>query len=186
MTAHGPVGVRDKMQQLEIWRHALSPASGREQVVRKVIFVVFPAIVLSEEHFDGMPRAFDGVCVGPSVGVDEVDAVVDSPMSVTLLVEIAASSPRIADDRSAGFNPVTYYGHQCIGGSVRYRNEECVTGFTLNTTEHPLTLDRVSSMIFTPTEFALINFDGLVRTTYLDGAPLQRNLHGFPTEHPPV
>ena len=41
-------------------------------------------------------------------------------------------------------------------------------------------------MILTPTEFALINFDGLVRTTYLDGAPLQKNQHGFPTEHPPV
>ena len=47
-----------------------------------------------------------------------------------------------------------------------------------------LTLNRVSPMILTPTEFALINFDGLVRTTYLDGAPLQKNQHGFPTEHP--
>ena len=41
-------------------------------------------------------------------------------------------------------------------------------------------------MIFTPTEFALIHFDGLVTTTYLDGATLQKNLHGFPAEHPPV
>jgi len=58
-----------------------------------VIFIVIPAIVLSEEYFDGTPRAFDGVCVGPSVRVDEVDAVIDSPMSVTLLAEIAVSSP---------------------------------------------------------------------------------------------
>jgi len=115
-----------------------------------------------------------------------MDAVVDSLMRVTLLTEIAVSSPRIADDRSAGFDPVTYYGHQCVGGPVRNWNEECVTGLTLNTTEHPLTLDRVAPMVFTPTEFALINFDGLVRTTYLDRAPLQKNLHGFPAEHPPV
>jgi len=34
MTAHGPVGVHDYKQQLEIRRDALSPASGREQIVR--------------------------------------------------------------------------------------------------------------------------------------------------------
>jgi len=41
-------------------------------------------------------------------------------------------------------------------------------------------------MVLTSTEFALINFDGLVRTTYLDGAPLQKNQHGFPVEYPQV
>ena len=98
-------------------------------------FIVFPAIVLLQRDFYGTRRAFDGVCVGPSGRVDEVDAVVDSPMRVTLLAEIAVSSPRIADDRRAGFDPVTYYGHQCVRGSVRYRNEKWVTGLTLNTTE---------------------------------------------------
>jgi len=79
-----------------------------------VKFIVFPAFVLSQKDFYGTPRAFDGVGVGPSGRVDAMDAVVDSPMSVTLLTETAVSSPRIADDRSAGFNPVTYYGHQCV------------------------------------------------------------------------
>jgi len=151
-----------------------------------VKFIVFPAIVLPQEEFYGTPRAFNGVGVGPSGRVDEVDAVVDSPMRVTLLAEIPVSSPRIADDRSAGFDPVTYYGHQCVGGPVRNWNEECVTGLTFYTTQHPLTLDRVSPIVLTPTKFALINFDGLVSTTYLDGAPLQKKQHGFPAEHPPV
>jgi len=64
-------------------------------------------IVLPEEYFYGTPRALDGVSMGPSVRIDEVDAVIDSLMGVTLRAEIAVSSPGIADDRSAGFDPVT-------------------------------------------------------------------------------
>jgi hypothetical protein len=41
-------------------------------------------------------------------------------------------------------------------------------------------------MIFSPTELALVNFDGLIRTTDLNGAALQRNEYGFPNEHAPV
>jgi len=70
-------------------------------------FVVFPAVVLSEEDLDATPRALNGIGVGPGFGIDELDAVVDSAMRVTLSTEIAVCSPRIADDRSTGFDPVT-------------------------------------------------------------------------------
>ena len=41
-------------------------------------------------------------------------------------------------------------------------------------------------MILSPTELALVNFDGLVRTTNLNRAALQKHQHGFPAEHAPV
>jgi hypothetical protein len=76
------------------------------------------------------------VFVGPGVRIDELDAVV--VVRVTLSTEITGCSPQIADDRSAGFDPVTYYGHQCVGGSVPYGNKECVSGLWFNT-HWPLT-----------------------------------------------
>jgi len=41
-------------------------------------------------------------------------------------------------------------------------------------------------MILSPTELALVNIDGLVRTTNLNRAALQKHQHGFPAEHAPV
>ena len=45
---------------------------------------------------------------------------------------------------------------------------------------------RMSPMIFAPTELALVNFDGLIRTTNLNRAALQKHQHGFAAEHAPV
>ena len=86
-------------------------------------FVVIPAIVLPEEHFYLTPRAFEGFGVGPSGRVDEVDAVVDSPLRVTLFAEIAVSSTRIADD----LVPDSIQSHimDSVEGSVRNWSEEC-------------------------------------------------------------
>jgi hypothetical protein len=42
--------------------------------------------------------------VGPGVGIDELDAVVDSAVRVTLRVEIAVRTPAVTDDSSAGFD----------------------------------------------------------------------------------
>jgi hypothetical protein len=53
------------------------------------------------------PRAPFGVCVGPVMKTDELDAVVDSAIRVALSYEISVSSPRIVDDLSAWFDPVT-------------------------------------------------------------------------------
>ena len=133
-------------------------------------FIVFPAVVLAQEHRNGKPRVFNCVGMGPRCRIDELDAVVDSLKRVTLGTKIAVSSPIIAYDRSAGFDPVTYYGHQCVGGSVRNGYKECFAGLAFNTTEHPLTLDRVSTMLLTLNEFTLINFDGRVGTISFNGA----------------
>ena len=57
---------------------------------------------------------------------------------------------------------------------------------SFNTAKHPLTLNRVSFLKLSPTELALVNFDGLVRTTNLNRAALQKHQHGFPAEHAPV
>jgi len=171
-TAPRPVSVGDEMQELYIWWNVFRLAPRLEHVVCQMELIIFPAVVLAQEHLNGTPRAFNGVCVRPSTRIDELDAVVDGVMRVTLSAEIAVRSPGIADDRSTGFDPVTYNGHQCVGGSVRYRNKECFAGFSFHTTEHPLPLYGVSPMVFAPTEHALINFDGLVRTTNFNGAAL--------------
>ena len=52
-------------------------APRREHVVCQVVLVVFPSVVLPEEDLDGAPRGLDRVGVGPGVGIDEVDRVVD-------------------------------------------------------------------------------------------------------------
>jgi len=127
---------------------------------------------LVEESLDRAPRSLDRVDVGPGVRIHELDAMVDSAMSVTLSIEISVRSPRIADDRSAGFDPVTYDSHQSVGGSVRNGNKECFAELTFHTTKHPLTLTRVSPMILAPTELTLINLDRCVRTADFDGAAL--------------
>jgi hypothetical protein len=41
-------------------------------------------------------------------------------------------------------------------------------------------------MILSPTELALINFDGLLRTANLNRAAIQKHEHCFPAEHAPV
>jgi len=71
-----------------------------------------------------MPRGLDSVGVVPSVRMHEVKAVVDGAVGVTERVEIAVRIPAITDDRRAGFDPVTYDGLQCVGGSVRYGNKK--------------------------------------------------------------
>jgi hypothetical protein len=50
---------------------------------------------------------------------------------------------------------------------IRYSNKECSTGFTFHTAKHPLTPNRVSPMIFTPSEVTLFYFDGPVRAADL-------------------
>ena len=111
---------------------------------------------------------------------------VDGAMRVTLRTEIVVRTPAITNDRSAGFDPVTYYGQKCVGGSVLYGNKKCFAGLSFNTAKHPLTLNMVIPMILSPNELALVNFDGLIRTTNLNRAALQVYQHDFPAEHAPV
>jgi hypothetical protein len=73
-----------------------------------MVFVFFPPIVWSEEKLDVMPLALNGVGVGPGVRINKLDTVVNSAMLVTLRTEIAVCAPTVTNDRSAGFDPVTY------------------------------------------------------------------------------
>jgi hypothetical protein len=114
--------------------------------------------------------------LGASPLVNELYAMFDGAVCVTLRVEIAVSTPAITDDRSTGFNPCIYNGHQSADGSVR---EKRFNGLALNTTRHLLTFNRVAPVIFAPTELALVDPDGLVRTADLLGAALQVHEHGL-------
>jgi hypothetical protein len=160
------------MQEMEVRWNAFSLAPRREHVVGKVEFIVFPAVVLAEESLNRAPRSLDGVRVGPVVRIDELGAVVGGAMRVTESIEISVRSPRIADDRSARFDPFTYDGHQCVAGSVRNGDKGCLAGLEFHTTKNQLNLNRLSSMILAPTELDLINLDGCVRTADFDGAAL--------------
>jgi hypothetical protein len=59
-------------------------------------------------------------------------------------VQIPVRRPAVTDNRSAGFDPVTYNSHQCVGGPVRNRNEKRFAGLVLDTTKHPLPLDSMA------------------------------------------
>ena len=161
-------------------------APRREQVMGQMIFVVLPAVVLAKENLDAMPRALDCVSVITGNRIAELDAVIDSMVLVTQRPEIMIRSPAITNDLCAGFDPVTYYCQKCVGGSVLDGNKKCLSGLSLYTAKHPMTLNRVSPMIFSPTELALVNFDGFIRTTDFNGAALQVHQHNFPAEHAPV
>jgi len=140
--------------------------------VCNVVFVVFPPVSLPEENLEATPRALDSIGVGPGVRIHEVGTVVYSAIRVTLRSEIAARTPAITHTRSVGFDPVANDGHQCAGTSVLYRKKKCFAGLSINTAQHPFTLNRVSPMIPLPTELALVNFDGLIRSTDLYRAAL--------------
>jgi hypothetical protein len=161
-------GVSDEVKELEEWRNTKRLAPRGKQVMPKVLIIVLAPVVLAQENLDAAPRGLDGVCVGPGVRIDEMDAVVDGAVRKTVGVEIALSTPAVTDDHTAGFDPGMYNGCQCVSGSVRNRNKKCSAGPSFNTAKHPLALYRGSGcLVVTPTELAAINFDGPVRTTDL-------------------
>ena len=120
--------------------------------------IVVAPVVLPQEDLDGTPRGPDGISVVPGDRMDEVDAVIDSAVCVTQQIEIVVPTPAVTDDGGAGFDPVMYNVNQCVSGSVRNGNKKCPAGFSFNTAKHPLTLNRVPSMILSPSELALANF----------------------------
>jgi len=133
-----------------------------------------------------MPRGLYGVVAGAGLWIDEVQAMVNGAVRVTMRVEIAIRTPAIADDRRAWFDPFTYKSRQRVGGSVRYGNKKCSAGPSFDTAKHPMTLNRVPSIVFSPTDLALVNFDDLIRTADILRAALQELEHGFPSERAPV
>jgi len=97
------------------------------------MYVVPLPVVRAQKSLHMTPRAVYSVCVGSCTLVNEGNGVVNSAVRVTFPVEIPVRSLAIADDRSAGFDPTTYNGHQSVGDSVRNGNEKRFTGLALNT-----------------------------------------------------
>ena len=167
-------------------RHPLCLAPHRKHVVGQMEFMVLLPAVRSKEGLNVTPRALDSICVIPGVRMNERDRIIHRAVGVTVGPDILIRSPAIADERGAGFDPSTNNTRQCVGDSVRNGNKKCSTGLALHTAKHPLVLYRVSPMVFTPTELALINLNGPVRTAELLRAALQVYQQCLPAEHSPV
>jgi hypothetical protein len=101
-------------------------------------------LVWMKEVLHSVPHGLNGIRVIPGAQINEGDGVVNGAVRVTDQSVICMRSSSITDDRSAGFDPSTYNIHQRVSGSIQYGNKESSTGFTFNTTKHPLSLIRVS------------------------------------------
>jgi len=89
--------------------------------------VVPLSVVRAQKSLHMTPCALYSVCVGACKLVNEANGMVYGVVRVTFPVEIAVRSPAITDDRSAGFDPCIYNGHQNVGGSVRNGKEKRFT-----------------------------------------------------------
>ena len=148
-----------------------------------MINVVVRPLVGFKVRFDVTPFGLSGVGVIP-LFIDERNGVINGSVRITQSVEISARSPAVTDHRSARFDPSIC--HQGIGVSVRYWNKECSARLTFDTAEHLLALNRVSPIVFSPTEHALVELNGLVRTADLFRAALHIHQHRLSAEHGPV
>ena len=182
----GPICARDEMQEFEEWWDSLGPAPRHEHIVCEMVTIILRLFVWPQEDLQAMPRGLDRVGVVPRVWIDEPEAMIDGAVRVTLRLETAISTPAIADDRRAWFDPVTYNSHQRVGGPVRNGNKKCSAGPSFYTAKHPLTLNRVPSTVLAPTDLALVNLDDLIRATDFLRAARHEIEHGFPAELPPI
>jgi hypothetical protein len=136
-----------------------------------MVNVIVRPLVGYKVRLDVTPLGLNGVDVIPFL-IDERNTAINGTVRVTPSVEISVRSPAITDNRNARSDPNIYNGHQGVNGSVRYWNKKCSARLTFDTTEHPLALNRVSPIVFSPTEHAVVEIDGLVRTADLFRAAL--------------
>ena len=153
----GPVIARDEMQEFKEWWYSHGTAPRHEHLVSKMVSIILRLVIWPQE--DAMPRGLNCVSVGPRVWIDEPKAMIHGAVRVTLRLEIAINTPTIADDHRAWFDPFTYNSHQRVGGPVRNGNKKCSAGPSFHTAKHPLTINRVPSIVFAPTDLALVNLD---------------------------
>ena len=76
-----PIRVRDEMKLYEGW-YAFCVAPRRKRAPDGSGSL--PPVVLAEEDLDATPRGLDGVGMRPGVKIDELDAVVNGAVRVTL------------------------------------------------------------------------------------------------------
>jgi len=179
-----PVLCGDKMYEFCELVHTLCPAPHREHVMGKAVNVVPLPVIRVEVGLHVTPSTFDCIGVGAILMVNELFAMVDGAVCVISRVEIAVRTPAVTDDRSAGFDPRIYNGHQSVGGSVRNGNEKRSPRHALNTAKHPLPLNRMAPAVFALTELALVDLYGLVRTADLLRAALYVGEHLLSAELP--
>ena len=166
--------------------HTLCSAPRREHVMGKVVNVISLPVVRVEIGLYVTPSTHDSIGVSAILMVNELYAMVDGAVCVTSRVEIAVRTPAVTDDRSAGFDPCIYNGHQSVGGSVRNGNEKRSPGLALNTAKHPPPLNRIAPAVLALTELALVDLYGLVRTAGLLRAALYVGEHLLSAQLAPV
>ena len=66
--------------------------------------------------------ALDRIRMSTSTFINKTDRVIHSLVCLTVRFNVPLCRPAVADDRSAGFDPVTNNSHQCVGGPVRNGN----------------------------------------------------------------
>jgi hypothetical protein len=135
-----------------------------------MVNVVVQPLVGFKVCLDMTPLGLNGVGVIP-LHIDKQNSVINGTVHVTLSVEISVRSPAVTDNCSAWFDPSIYNGQQGVNGSVQYWLKRCSARVTFDTAEHPLALDRVSPIVFSRTEHAVIDLDGLIRTADLFRVP---------------
>jgi hypothetical protein len=121
--------------------------------------VPFP-VVRAQKILHMTSCALYRVCVGACTLVNGANVVVSGAVGVAFRVENPVRSPATTNDSSAGFDPSIYYDHQSVRWALRNGNEKRFTVLALNTSKHPLPLNKVATMIFSPTQLAFFRLDG--------------------------
>ena len=148
--------VRDDVDEVCELVHIFTLTPRGEHVVGEMINIITHPVVWIEEGLHTTPPALDGVRMSPSTLINETGGMVR--------VQIPVRRTAVTDNRSAGFDPVTYNSHQRLGGPVRNRNEKSFAGLALDTAKDPLLLHSMAPIVLPPTELAFTDFDSLVRT----------------------
>ena len=76
--------------------------------VSKMVFVVFPAIIYANKHLNFLPRALNAVSVSPVLRINELYAVVNGVMRVTVRIEIAVSRPHVLHSILLRSSPMSF------------------------------------------------------------------------------
>ena len=117
------------------------------------------------------PAALYRVHMSTSTHINETDRAIHSFVCVAMRCYVPLCRPAVTDDSSAGFEPVTKNSHRRAGGLSAKGTRNFFSGLALITTEHPLSFYFVSPIVIAPTEIAVVDFDGLLRTeTFLRAA----------------
>jgi hypothetical protein len=133
-----------------------------------VILVVLPTMVRSEESLNVTPGTLDGVSVVCGVRIDERNAVAHGAVRVTLRLYIPIPARQslisvVAGSIQAWITSVSAW--TVLSGTA--------TNVLPDPRSTPPNTRRVSPMVFSPTELAFVDLNGLVRTVDLLRAALK-------------